>query len=369
MLRDEAVTRDANSGRLDVLQFARGGAATAVVLYHANDFILPLRLYDGGIAWRGFGWGYAGVEFFFVLSGFIIAFVHQRDIGQPARVVRFLLKRVLRIYPMYWLVLTSLLLAYLLVPTLGMTRPESEHVLSAYLLWPSGERPVLPVAWTLKHEMLFYIVFVCLLIHAQFGKAVFLVWMGGCFICLFLPDLPFPAAFYLSPYNLLFAVGMAVFYIQPVLRQSIARTLTIAGVLLFVGVGMSEQFLFPWPLAARTLAYGFAAGLLVAGAIQLRMRTPAAAVLVGDASYAIYLVHLPVMNACAILLKKGELVPMSHPLLMCLALATAAVAAGVIFHLLVERPLQGWLSKVRVRRAARDVRAVTTGVGQGNARS
>lgn len=341
------MTVHAPAGRLDVLQLARGAAAILVVLYHANDFVLPLRLYDGGIAWRGFGWGYAGVEFFFVLSGFIIGHVHHRDIGNPVQLRTFLVKRALRIFPMYWLVLTAVLLAYALLPSLGTELPRTESALLAYLLWPSADRPVLPVAWTLKHEMLFYLVFAGLLVHARMGMTVFFVWMTGCLIFLFLPPASFPAAFLFSPYNLLFAVGLGVFFMRPNLRQPVARRTAVTGILLFVGIGMSEQFLFAWPLGVRTIAYGLAASLLLVGALQLRIKVPAPGVLLGDASYAIYLVHLPVMNVCAILLRKTGAVPAAEPLLICLGLSAAAVAAGVVAHLLLERPL---LARIRLLR-------------------
>ncbi|QDA35802.1 acyltransferase (plasmid) [Paracoccus liaowanqingii] len=95
--------------RLEVLQAGRAAATVLVVLYHANNFMLPLRLYDGDTAWQGFGWGYGAVEFFFVLSGFIIARAHHSDVGQPVRILRFLYRRCIRILLMYWLVLTALL--------------------------------------------------------------------------------------------------------------------------------------------------------------------------------------------------------------------------------------------------------------------
>lgn len=76
--------------KLHAIQAGRAVAAIMVVAYHANDFVLPLRLYDGRIAWRGFGMGYVGVEFFFVLSGFIMFYVHRQDFGHPWRFWTFI---------------------------------------------------------------------------------------------------------------------------------------------------------------------------------------------------------------------------------------------------------------------------------------
>ncbi|MFC0201936.1 acyltransferase family protein [Paracoccus rhizosphaerae] len=332
------------AGRLDVLQAGRAAAAILVVLYHANNFVLPLRLYDGDTAWRGFGWGYAGVEFFFVLSGFIIARAHHRDVGQPTRILRFLYKRCIRILPMYWLVLTTLLVAYQLVPTLGAgALPDTEPAAQAYLLVPSAERSILPVAWTLKHEMVFYSAFVCFLIDVRWGAGIFFFWMGACMIALFLPELDFPAAFFLSPYNLLFAAGLVMYFFQPVVREPVARALVFLGIAMFIIVGLSEQFLFAWPLGVRTLAYGVAACAVIAGSVQISCRVPTSAVLLGNASYAIYLLHLPVMNVLAILLAKSGAGSLTPPLLMCLGLSAIAVAAGAAAHVIVEKPMQQWL--------------------------
>ncbi|NBQ54213.1 MAG: acyltransferase, partial [Proteobacteria bacterium] len=47
-----------------------------------------------------------GVDFFFVLSGFIILHAHMDDIGRPARLGRYLWRRAVRVYPIYWICLT-----------------------------------------------------------------------------------------------------------------------------------------------------------------------------------------------------------------------------------------------------------------------
>ena len=70
-------------------------------------------------AGAAFNFGYAGVEFFFVLSGFIMVLVHRRDFGQPSKALVFMRKRVVRIYPIYWLVMAFLLAIYFVSPGRG----------------------------------------------------------------------------------------------------------------------------------------------------------------------------------------------------------------------------------------------------------
>jgi peptidoglycan/LPS O-acetylase OafA/YrhL len=87
------------SDHLDAIQFARAVAAILVVLYHANRMLV---LYIGqSTLGAQFVFGESGVDFFFVLSGFIIFYVHGDDLGRPDRLGRYLWRRFSRIYPIY----------------------------------------------------------------------------------------------------------------------------------------------------------------------------------------------------------------------------------------------------------------------------
>src|ERR1700690_1319738 len=93
-----------SSGRLLSIQAARGVASLAVIFYHAGGGV-ALPQYVGFIPLGGFfNFGHAGVDFFFVLSGFIIYFVHHRDIGHPASLPRYTWRRLTRVLPIYWVV-------------------------------------------------------------------------------------------------------------------------------------------------------------------------------------------------------------------------------------------------------------------------
>ena len=145
--------------RLDTVQAARGVAAMAVVLSHAG-IVLGSATALGYVPLHGvFRAGHAGVDFFFVLSGFIIALVHHRDIGQPHSLPVYLWKRVTRIYPIYWVALgvLALLIAFGFVrdvdPVVAGT--DIGQLLVTLLLLPQHRSPLLGVSWTLQHEMLF----------------------------------------------------------------------------------------------------------------------------------------------------------------------------------------------------------------------
>ena len=306
--------------RLDGLQAGRAVAAVMVVLYHLTVYFLPEHYYGGEKVGPGlFKMGYAGVEFFFVLSGFIMVFVHLRDFGVPERAPRFLEKRIVRIYPIYWVIYGLLTLAYFAVPSAG---PENARdpiaILTSALLWPMPELPVLGVAWSLQYEMLFYLVFTLLVLNLRFGAVVFVLWTLACIWASLARFESYPFNFLLSFYNPLFAFGI------------------------------SEQLaLVDWSKAVRTWCYGIGACLAVMGLAAGAIQPPRWLSFLGDASYSIYLVHIPAISFAGIVLVKLGAPWGLPPLGMMAVMTIYAVAAGAIVHLFVEKPLFSMLSRRR----------------------
>ncbi len=348
-----------NAGHLDALQAGRAVAALSVVLYHANNFTIPLRLYDGQTVWIGFGMGYSGVEFFFVLSGFIMIYVHSRDFNYPSSLGKYLRKRAARIYPIYWVVLVALILLYQVADGLAPEAlSEPRVVVTSIFLIPDPQRTILPVAWTLKHEIVFYAVFAVFLVNVRLALAIFALWAGGCLVAMFPPQSSFPVDFILSPYNLLFVAGLLVGRFYRALPAAAALPLLGLGIVGFLAVGMSEQYGINWSLPIRTLGYGLAATASIAALARGAFAVPLWAVFLGDASYSLYLVHLPAMNLLAVPVGYLNLQDWLSPPLMFCILVGFAVAAGAAFHLVVERPLLARLATAGRSLAARQSREV-----------
>ena len=343
-----------SEGHLDALQAGRAVAAVSVVLYHANNFTIPLRLYDGQTVWAGFGMGYFGVEFFFVLSGFIMVYVHRRDFNRPGRLSRYLRKRAMRIYPIYWVVLAGLILLYQVADGLAPAELREPRVLlSSIFLIPDPQRTILPVAWTLKHEIVFYAVFAVFLVNVRLALAIFALWVAGCLAAMFSTRSSFPADFFLSPYNLLFAAGLLVGRFHRAVPAAAALPLLGLGILGFLAIGMSEQYGMNWSLPVRTIGYGLAAAAAIAALARGAFTVPRWAVFYGNASFALYLVHLPAMNALAFPLRYLGLPQwLPAPIMFCV-LVGFAVAAGAVFHLTIERPLMARLAVPNHRSVAR----------------
>ncbi|MFC7291001.1 acyltransferase family protein [Hirschia litorea] len=331
--------------QLSSLQAVRAIAAIFVVVFHINIYFLPERLYNGESAVELFNIGYAGVEFFFALSGFIMVYIHQKDIGTPEKVSRFALKRVLRIYPLYWVVLTAFILAMWFVPSIGASLdPTTLEYAHNYSLFPVHTGMMLEVAWTLQYEMLFYIAFGLLIFTKRFGLIAMGIWFSACAITLFRPIENSVFAMLLSPNNLIFLCGMlSALYFKRL--QAIDSYLVVAsGLAIFFAIGIADlNKTFPLNEGWRTLGFGIGASLtimgLVAGEAFGKIKSPAWLNRIGDSSYALYLVHLPVLMVFSILVSKLGLNTLIGPLPMLIVFTIGSVIAGLVTHYLIEKPL------------------------------
>jgi exopolysaccharide production protein ExoZ len=328
------------SGRFFGLEAARGIAAALVAVNHAADMTAQERYYGlvpfGGGA-RNFS---AGVDFFFVLSGFIITWVHFADIGRKDRLGPYLWRRFLRIYPLYWAVLLPLIVLYTAFPSLGLpAQREISNIVPSFFLLPGPEAPVLGVAWTLVFEITFYAAFSCLIF---FGRPAFLAlfaWVGAILLAnAFFQPLNYPAAFFFNPRILEFCVGMAIArYLRdrtvpvPMLLLLLGLAGFVAGLALLDPTSPISDLIF-------TAVFGSSAAAMVLGLVELdragqlpRLRLFAE---MGACSYAIYLVHVVAESFSArpvMLVRHSVSVEVAT-----LLLAAAGVAGGVAVHYLVE---------------------------------
>ena len=87
------------------LQAGRGVAAIGVVFDHVSLIMAQPEYGAHNVLASVTQYGILGVNFFFVLSGFIILMAHYKDIGQPRSVGSYAYRRVIRIYPIYWVFL------------------------------------------------------------------------------------------------------------------------------------------------------------------------------------------------------------------------------------------------------------------------
>lgn len=342
------------------LQVGRGLAAVMVVGHHTMSYIGRDPRY-----WRQpliANWSNGlqlGVEYFFVLSGVVMLMAHWGDIGRRQSLGSYLWKRFRRIYPIYWIILTLVVLEYCLRPGLGQAyQRDGWVILSGYLLIHLRSTNVnLPVAWTLFHEILFYGLFALLIIKKKLGIWVLAVWFALS-ICACVINLPwFLGAYLISPLHLLFMLGLMVGYLlrqeDSTELQSFRSSNAGAGVVLlgafafFLAVFLAGLLDGADNWVQLLAGCGSAAIILGAGRIEQTrgFRFPKWLRILGDASYAIYLVHYPFLMFVTPKIYVLS-VKTSAPLAVAVvAMLVSAVIAGCSLHFFIEKPLLSWLSR------------------------
>lgn len=290
-------------------------------------------------AWQVLANGLLGVDFFFVLSGFIIAHSSAQLVAKGKGWRQYASARAIRIYVPYLPIGVAMLVLFTLVPGLSAGTRGEVGILTSLTLLPSNAPPALSVAWTLVHEVLFYALFSVFFVSrlalgvllATWVAAIAWTWAAGWVV-------PRAAAYLLSPVNLCFVLGVLL---QWATRRGVSdRTGIVCAVLGALLIGAQAVAADP----DRVLvALGFA-GLVTATRSPVAMSAPPgrASMALGAASYAIYLVHGP---ATSVLARAVH----GHPLVVLVAVAAGALAAGLAYHLLYEQRARRWIRTLRDR--------------------
>lgn len=291
--------------------------------------------------------GHTGVDLFFVISGFIMITVHWTNFGDRGITKTFLVKRVVRIVPLYWLLTLSLALLFFIAPQLAHTWPQS-NVLSSLLIVPMDAQPLLFVGWTLIYEMYFYYVFAVLLNFSR--RRAFLglgVWAALILLAQLWPgrNLNCFTQQYLGTLVLEFLFGVVV---GSLVKQGIARyaiatiaagVLALAASLTYV-IAANISYADGWD--ARFFFYGLPMALVLYGFVVLererRFVMPTFTQRIGDASYSIYLWHTilyAIAGRFVVIIAQRMHVPWP-PLLL---LPIAVVLASMVLYHCIEVPL------------------------------
>src|ERR1700688_5076436 len=344
------MTTENRDRRLPAVQALRGIAASLVVFHH-----FARLLQDGGrnpswINASGLGnLGMCGVDIFFVISGFIMVYTTRGKAGADDAKI-FITRRFLRIYPLYW-VWTSLLLVLWVV---GFAQQRFHYsalyLVKSYLLIPSFNglnfQPLMRQGWTLSFEMLFYLIFsLGILLKLRSRKLLFLVLAFSTLALLgrlFAPD---GGARHLltDPIVMEFLYGVLAAEILmrlPAIGNSrLARSLPI--VLMSLGaIALLSTVKVHDADSMRFAFYGVPAFCIVfGGAIWGSAYAPSLLIYLGDCSYSIYLVHFFFSLAYASTLKHIlSLNRLPSDAVIVLA-GTITIAVSSLTYFLVELPL------------------------------
>lgn len=359
------------------IQTLRFIAAFAVVLFHTAPHYYEVGGGTNGNLFSFFEkFGYAGVDVFFVISGFII-WVSTKQYHGIMGMIDFAYRRATRIYLGYWpfyLIMAALL--YLESPT---QFKEINWIGSFFLTLPLSEQLLLKISWTLRYELYFYL---CFLLLIAFPRKKIIFVLGFAFaiiICLQLwaifigriyQEINFPSAssiytFYFSPYCLEFITGCFIGYFFE--NRRINRLIfCFFGALLFgwsaiwyqdnwISGMLAQGYYMP----QRVFLFGTASALLLSGLVEMEKRgkilMPKFGSVLGGASYSIYLSHTIILVAIYYLGLRTAIKEHAGEKMIWMVLIVALILMYSVGHyLLIEKPLMAfarnaWI-RLRIRR-------------------
>jgi exopolysaccharide production protein ExoZ len=342
------------------LQLGRAVAAILVVLFHLGGAIAAKTYFGFKEFSIPFSFGTAGVPFFFVLSGFIIFNAHRGDVFQFNKLDIYLRKRFVRIYPTYWIIFLTVYFLALSRPELRNTVPhDSFLVLKSLLLIPQDKSevggtgaPVLIVAWTLQYEIFFYLFFSLFILSrwlSALGVAILLfIYLKYASASL----LPFPLMFLSQDYVLLFPLGMGVSMVCGSGRFNARRPFFYAGIgawiflLVALDTVTGANLFTEW----KTILYGLGSALIIFGLVQAEdkgrfIRKHNWMQLLGDSSYALYLMHYPLISfLCKVCMSfKLNKYGFIGAFVSYISIFIACLISAIVFHVWIEKPVTGYV--------------------------
>lgn len=340
--------------KLNLLQVYRGIAALLVVMFHLNK--MSAERLNQVAFFNLFQAGWSGVDYFFVLSGFIMVYVHRSAIGKKDHLKSFLVKRCVRIYPIYWIITLTVVCFFLVIPGFANTKDlDLGHLIVSLLLIPQNDKPILDVGWTLIYEIYFYVLFsIAIWLKPKHSAPLLSAWLFVTILhlCKFVK---FPDSFFLlnlvfGNMNLEFVLGCLAAYIVIKYNNKIGKYRWILfGIanLGYVILGM----LVAWRNIEfeRITTFGVLAALLIIAASSIDLKDspkiPYLLIFLGDASYSIFLTHGPLISATTKILQKANLGKYFDGFFSPALLALFAVVFGCIFYSFIEKPLTIYLRK------------------------
>ncbi|WP_198031823.1 acyltransferase [Bradyrhizobium sp. Ec3.3] len=335
-------------GEIAGIQYLRGLAACGVVFAHCSG-IIQFRKYYGEAPFSDVFWGgNAGVDLFFVISGFIIVAVSLRHDTLQARwpLQEFLRRRFVRIIPIMW----GAIVFYGGLRYLGrnIDVPWLSY-LRALALWPVGHVEPAQI-WTLRQEWVFYLLFALTTILTQYRIFLYLWFILPIllWLCGGVPETESVPSTLLGllvhPSSLQFGFGAMLgltFLKRPQIFSS--RPLHF-GFPLLIGLSVVlfsiAQAFHLERSAPHALIAGLISVLIVTVSLFVKRSSSAfaqAGEILGAASYSIYLFHPGIISAQLGALSK--MAPNAPVNLAFVAVAVTTILCCIAIHYCVERPI------------------------------
>ncbi|HAS38873.1 MAG TPA: hypothetical protein DCS93_00270 [Microscillaceae bacterium] len=315
---------------LESIQAGRGIAALMIVFVHAE------------VTFLGRIWG-AGVDFFFVLSGFIIFYVHHQDFGHHKKIGRYLYRRIVRIYPVYWCIIAGYLGLHLLLGNdlRDFYQSNTQGLIKTIFLLPAHPLVVL-TSWTLAYELIFYLVVVLrfvfkfrIVFYSFFVFPFLGIW--GWYV------LPISKEFYHHFFiEALLGTFVFSFYQKRSINFLVIYSLFFGGLFL---LGFAAYYSpIQNPLLIRGIPCFMILLALVGWEKKQKIKIPRFFLVLGNASYVLYLTHTIFLSLLtALIIDSQGFVPTWVMLWIRIGIT---ITLAIVVHYCLEKPLLKFLRKL-----------------------
>ncbi len=336
-----------HSHKFENIQALRGIAVMLVVFLH---LLVVEKKYGHGLILlpQFFNIGAAGVDIFFVISGFIMATVIQGQFQQPNAVSQFLISRFTRIYPLYWFYSLLVLFIFITHPNwVNQSEGGQVNILKSFLLIPQNHLPLLLVGWTLIHEIYFYLIIALFLFLPEkyFSRCLYL-WLGLIILINFnKPDMGATLTLITHPLTCEFIMGCYISRLIKINQPKICWFLLTLSIILLCTGFYNYQHTYPnidiqgW---YRVIIYGVPSMLLVYACVSLEklsLLLPRFLQIIGDASYSIYLGHVLILSALGRIFSLFPITNVFIHLVSFSLMILMVIFCGMISYKYIEKPL------------------------------
>lgn len=357
---ERSMVKPAETNHFLTLDFLRGVAALAVTFFHLS--------YLGGGRW--FGSVYLAVDFFFVLSGFVIANAYEQSLRYRNTMRRFLVTRAIRLYPVIFLGLAIEAARRIFAVLVMHGEPLTDEFYLAFVanafvipipvdiqLHNTAVFPLNFPLWSLFFEGLANLAYAAclarmrtryLLLIVALTAAAMIVWHGFIVSDHTIDGGSEHNDFYAGFPRVLFGFCIGVLLYR--WRQAGRFPKTSAGPLalslvLIAAVAPPTYF---WGLAGDLAIVGIVFPIIVVLGINHRPKGVAARAseMLGGLSYPLYVLHMPMALACLRLISALSLHPENPGGAFVIAIVALMIVGAGIALVIYDKPIRAWLSRL-----------------------
>ena len=312
--RSVAKTSDS---KIDSIQVLRGIAALIVTIFHLKELARKDPPFNHVLDFF-FNNGPAGVNLFFIISGFIMVYITRRSSYSVKDISNFLIKRLIRIWPTYLII--TLLYVFLVWGRNFYSQMDS--IVNSLLFIPltSTDAPfygysILPVGWSLNYEIYFYLLIAVSMIFLKYRWTVF-------FIIIFVTLIAIPLYFgsftlnaeneynygnrYLNlitnpiMWNFVYGIIIGRLFLNKRHFNFLSGIFSIPWIFYSALAFSVWQYLSGFFGGAGPLQWGLGSSILFMAFVFYKSKIPqlfpASLIHLGNMSFSIYLLHLPVQR-------------------------------------------------------------------------